>query len=356
MGTAIALSPRPAAPARPAVGLTVLVPAYNEEGSIADTIRSLQNQTVPVDEILVIDDCSTDHTGDVARCLGATVLRPRSNTGTKAGAQTFALAHVQTPFVMAVDADTKLDPRAVERILPALREPGIAAACGFVLPQRVETIWEKGRYIEYLFAFTFYKPIQDHYARPLISSGCFSVYRTEVVRACGGWSDRTMAEDMDLTWTLYSQGHGVRFVPEAVSYPIEPHDFAFLSKQLRRWSHGFIQNVRVHWRRLLHEPLLRSMVAVGLWDAVVASLAFLVVVPLAAILVSPLFLLAYLVDFPAVLVPTLVGAWRRKETRLALRSLPAFFVLRLVNGIFMLRAVCAELVLRRPLTVFEKGH
>jgi biofilm PGA synthesis N-glycosyltransferase PgaC len=356
METAIAPSPRPVAPARRGVGLTVLVPAYNEEGSIADTIRSLKEQSVAVDEIVVIDDCSTDHTGDVARCLGATVLRPRSNTGSKAGAQTFALAHVRTPYVMAIDADTILDPHAVERILPALREPGIAAACGLVLPRHVRTIWERGRYVEYLFAFTFYKPIQDHYARPLISSGCFSVYRTEVVRACGGWSNRTMAEDMDLTWTLYSQGYGVRFVPEAVSYPIEPHDFGFLSKQLRRWSHGFIQNVRVHWRRLLHEPLLRSMVAVGLWDAAVASLAFLVVVPLAALLVSPLFLLAYLIDLPAVLVPALVGAWRRKETKLALRSLPGFFVLRLVNGAFMLRALCSEFLLRRTLTVYEKGH
>ncbi|MCK6459018.1 MAG: glycosyltransferase [Planctomycetes bacterium] len=356
METSVAVASRDAAPVRRGVGLTVLVPAYNEEASVADTVRSLLAQSVPVDEILVIDDCSTDRTGDVARGLGATVLRPHANTGSKAGAQTFALAHVRTPYVMAIDADTVLDPHAVERILPALREPGVAAACGFVLPRRVRTLWERGRYVEYLFAFTFYKPIQDHYARPLISSGCFSVYRTEVVRACGGWSNRTMAEDMDLTWTLYHEGHGVRFVPEAVSYPLEPHNFHFLSKQLRRWSHGFVQNVRLHWRQILHQPLLRSMVAVGLWDAAIASVAFLVAVPLLSVFVSPLFLLAYLFDLPAVLVPTLVGAWRRKEVGLALASIPGFFVLRLVNGVFMLRALWSELVLRRTLKVYEKGH
>lgn len=356
METSIAVGSRDASPAPRGVGLTVLVPAYNEETSVADTIRSLKAQSVLVDEILVIDDCSTDRTGDVARGLGATVLRPAGNTGSKAGAQTFALAHVRTPYVMAIDADTVLDPHAVERILPALREPGVAAACGLVLPRRVRTLWERGRYVEYLFAFTFYKPIQDHYARPLISSGCFSVYRTDVVRACGGWRNRTMAEDMDLTWTLYHEGHGVRFVPEAVSYPLEPHNFHFLSKQLRRWSHGFVQNVRLHWRQILHQPLLRSMVAVGLWDAAIASVAFLVAVPLLSVLVSPLFLLAYLFDLPAVLVPTLVGAWRRKEVGLVLASLPGFFVLRLVNGIFMLRALWSELVLRRTLTVYEKGH
>lgn len=353
-GATAVLEPR--APSLRGAGLTVLVPAYNEEASIADTIRSLQEQTLPVDRILVIDDCSTDRTGDVARAAGATVVRPPANTGSKAGAQTFALSLVRTPYVMAIDADTVLDPHAVERILRALREPGVAAACGFVLPRRVRTLWERGRYLEYLFAFTFYKPIQDHYARPLISSGCFSVYRTDVVRACGGWSNRTMAEDMDLTWTLYAEGHGVRFIPTAVSYPLEPHNFLFLSKQLRRWSHGFVQNVRVHWREILSQPLLRSMVAVGLWDAAVASVAYLVAVPLLCVFVSPLFLLAYLFDLPAVLVPALVGAWGRKEARLALASLPGFAALRVVNGLFMLRALWSELVLRRTLTVYEKGH
>ena len=88
------------------------------------------------------------------------------------------------------------------------------------------TLWERGRYIEYLLAFSFFKRVQDHYGKPLISSGCFSIYRTEELRALGGWSTRTMAEDMDLTWTMYQAGQKVRFVPEAVSYPIEPHNFA----------------------------------------------------------------------------------------------------------------------------------
>ncbi len=55
---------------------------------------------------------------------------------------------------------------------------------------------------------------------------------------------------MDLTWTFYSAARGsVR--AEAVCYPIEPHDFDFMSKQLRRWSHGFVQNVRLHWSGIL---------------------------------------------------------------------------------------------------------
>jgi biofilm PGA synthesis N-glycosyltransferase PgaC len=336
--------------------LTVLVPAYNEAASIADTIRSLQGQSVPPEEIIVIDDCSSDGTGDAARKLGVTVLRPPKNTGSKAGAQMYALAFVHTEFTMAVDADTVLAGDAIEKILPAIRDPSVAAACGFVLPRRVRTVWERGRYVEYLFAFTFYKVIQEYYDKPMISSGCFSVYRTDILRRAGGWSTRTMAEDMDLTWSFYKAGHRVRFVPDAICYPIEPHNYHFMSKQLRRWSHGFLQNVRLHWRTVLELPYLRSIVVVAMWDAVVASLMYLIALPILTIFVNPFFLLGYLLDAPAVAVPVSVKGLMRGEFWRVMASLPCFFVLRCVNSIFMMKAVWAEFVVRRPLTVYEKGH
>jgi len=341
----------------PTAPVTVIVPAYNEGASIADTILSLRLQTVAPYDIVVIDDCSTDDTAAVAATLGATVIRPPRNTGSKAGAQTFALSHVETPFVIAIDADTTLAPDAIERLLPAFRDPKVAAACGTVLPRRIGTIWERGRYIEYLFAFTFYKRVQEQYAAPLISSGCFSMYRTEVLRSVGGWSTRTLAEDMDLTWTLYQRQHSVRFIPEAVSYPIEPHDYHFLGKQLRRWSHGFVQNVVLHRRGLLNVPFLRQAVAVAFWDAVVAAAVYLFLLPVMAVaLRNPWLLIGYVIDVPAVAVPVLVGAARRGETRRALASLPAFFVLRTVNAWHFLRAAWMELVVRRSFTTYEKGH
>ncbi len=344
---------------RPLTGsdVTVIVPAFNEAESVASTIRSLQVQTVPPREIIVVDDCSSDGTGNVARALGVTVIRPKKNTGSKAGAQTFALRHVRTALTVAVDADTVLEPDALERLLPAFDKPGVAAACGFVLPQRVKSLWERGRYVEYLFAFTYYKQVQECYGRPLISSGCFSMYRTALLRVHGGWSNRTMAEDMDLTWRLYQGGNEVRFVPEAVCYPIEPRTFRLMGQQLRRWSHGFIQNVKLHWRGLLSVPYLRSAVAVAFWDATVAAALYLVLLPiLAVVLRTPWVLLGYVIDAPAVLVPVVAGAARRREIGRALASIPAFFVLRTVNALFFLRAAGAELVLGRTLTVYEKGH
>jgi cellulose synthase/poly-beta-1,6-N-acetylglucosamine synthase-like glycosyltransferase len=335
----------------------VIVPAYNEAASIAETIRSLHAQTIAPAEIIVVDDCSTDATGAIARSLGATVIRPPRNTGSKAGAQSYVVGRVQTEFTVAIDADTALAPDAIERLSRAFDHPRVAAACGTVLPRNVRSLWERGRYVEYLIAFTFYKDVQDQYGAPLISSGCFSMYRTDALRAAGGWSNRTLAEDMDLTWTMYQRGHAVRFVGEALCYPLEPHDFRFMSCQLRRWSHGFVQNVRLHWRSLLDVPFLRSAVAVACWDAVFASLVYLLILPLAAVLLNnPWLLLGYVIDLPAVVVPVLVGAVPRREVGRAVASLPAFFVLRTINAVFFLGAVWTELVRGRSLHVYEKGH
>jgi poly-beta-1,6-N-acetyl-D-glucosamine synthase len=346
-----------ATPAPALGGVTVLVPAYNEAASIGDTIESLKNQTVPPAEIIVIDDCSTDATAEVARAHGATVIRPAVNTGSKAGAQNYALRDVKTEFTMAIDADTTVAPDSIERFLAVMADQSVSAACGFVVPRNVNSVWERGRYVEYLLAFAFYKPIQDFYTKPLIASGCFSIYRTDVLLAQGGWQTRTMAEDMDLTWSMYQNGGSVRFVPEAVCYPIEPHNFHFMRKQLKRWSHGFMQNVQLHWKGLLGIGFLRSVIGVALWESTIASLIYLFVVPLTAIwLHNPIVLIVYVLDAPALMVPVLMRASSRGEFWKALASIPSFFVLRLVNCLFVLEAIWSEFVIGRRLAVYEKGH
>ena len=337
--------------------MTVIVPAYNEASTVPDTIRSLLAQSQRPGEIIIVDDGSTDATGDVARQFGVTVVRPPANTGSKAGAQTFGLRFVKTPLCVAVDADTMLAPDALEKLLPAFDDPDVAAACGFVLPRHVRSVWERGRYIEYLFAFTFYKQVQEFYQKPLIASGCFSMYRTDVLRQMGGWSTRTLAEDMDLTWSLYQNDWRVRFMPGALCHPIEPHDLTFMGHQLKRWSHGFIQNVKLHWRGILAVPFLRTAIAVSLWDATIASFVYLVLLPLLAIgFANPWFLLGYLLDLPALAVPVLVGAIPRGEGLRAIVSLPSFFVLRTVNALYFLRAAVAELAFNRSFRVYVKGH
>jgi biofilm PGA synthesis N-glycosyltransferase PgaC len=159
-----------------AAELTVIVPAYNEETSVAETVRSVLEQTCPPARVIVVDDGSTDRTGELASQAGAEVIRPRKNTGSKAGSQNYALQFTDTKYTMAIDADTTLAPDGIEKLILPLENEEVAASCGFIVPRYVSTIWEPGRYIEYLLAFTFYKPTQDYYGKPTISSGCFSAY------------------------------------------------------------------------------------------------------------------------------------------------------------------------------------
>jgi hypothetical protein len=114
--------------------------------------------------------------------------------------------------------------------------------------------------------------------------------------------------------------------------------------------------LRLHWRHLLDQPHLRMFVGVALWDATVASVLYLVLLPVLAVLVTPLALLVYVIDAPVVAVPALAKGAERGEVRRALASLPSFFVLRLVNSLFFLRALWAELVLGRRLAIYQKGH
>lgn len=341
----------------PTVDVTVIIPAYNEAATIAETVLSILRQTVRPREVIVVDDGSTDDTGARASALGVSVLRPPTNTGSKAGAQNAALAYVRSEFTLAVDADTVLDDDAIEHLLAAATTDNVAAACGFVVPRHIRSTWERGRYVEYLFGFGFYKRTQDFYRRPLISSGCFSLYRTRDLLRAGGWRTRTLTEDVDLTWTFYESGRDVRFVPEAVCYPIEPSNYRLMCTQLRRWAHGFVQNVRLHWRSTRSTPLLRLMVAIWFLEATTASIAYLLVVPVLAVFFQePALLLLYVLDAPLILVPVLVEARPRGEMGKALASFPAFWVTRLLGSVFTLRALWTELVRDKPLRVYEKGH
>jgi biofilm PGA synthesis N-glycosyltransferase PgaC len=339
------------------VDVTVIIPAYNEAATIAETIQSIQRQTVQPRDVIVVDDCSLDDTSVRAHALGVSVVRPDTNTGSKAGAQNAALAHVRTEFTLAVDADTILEDDALEHLLSAVDSDNVASACGFVVPRHIRSTWERGRYVEYLFGFGFYKRTQDFYRRPLISSGCFSLYRTRDLMGAGGWQTRTLTEDVDLTWTFYESGRDVRFVPEAVCYPIEPSSYRLMCTQLRRWAHGFVQNVRLHWRATRSTPLLRLMVAIWFLEATTASIAYLFAVPLLAFFFrEPALLLLYVLDAPLILVPVIVEALPRGEVRKAVVSFPAFLVTRLLGSVFTLRALWIELVCDRPYRVYEKGH
>ena len=336
--------------------VSVLIPAYNEELHIERTINSLLHQSHPPEEIIVIDDYSTDATGKLAENMGVRVLRPPENQGSKAKAQNFALPYVTSDLTVAIDADTALNKNALDELVSVMENKNVDGACSFVLPGKIQSIWERGRFIEYLFAFTFYKAIQDWFGKPLICSGCFSVYRTDSLKKIGGWPTRTLAEDMDLTWSYYAKGKNIRFISKALCYPIEPHDLNFLGKQLKRWSHGFIQNVVVHWNDLLKIPVLREQVIIGLADAMITGILYFIFVPLFLVLNPVMLFYLFAADWIFIALPVFWKGYKLKMLRKALTSLPFYFVLRVINSVYFFKALFSELIFKRTFKTYEKGH
>ncbi len=340
------------------VRVTVLIPAYNEVAHIGATIRSLKKQTRLPDRILVVDDCSSDGTGVLARQLGVDVIRTLSNTGTKAQAQNYALQFIRSAVVVTIDADTTLAVDALERIIRPLSDPAVASVCGFVIPQRIKTVWERMRYIQYLWGISVIKETQSNWGTPLVSSGCFSAYRTGVLKSFGGFPYRSMVEDMDLTWLQLEQGYRVVLVPEARCYPRDPHNFRTYYNQLSRWLRGFLQVIRLHkWSMFKRFGLIFNVAwgfAEGSLYPIIALLAIFNAFTKPTAL--RLFLLFTLINMGIVTFFSVLEARKEGKAWLALTSLPFYFLFSPVNAYIFWESLVLEWFLGRSLTEWKKGH
>ncbi|MBV8813714.1 MAG: glycosyltransferase family 2 protein [Verrucomicrobia bacterium] len=350
------------------LSITAIIPAYNEEACIANTISSIKAQTRGVDRIIVVDDCSSDTTGNIARAMGVDVLRTPVNKGTKARAQNYALMEtrsVETDLFVTIDADTSLAPDAIAEAFRFFADPRTAFVCSFVIPARVETFWEHARLVDYLYGLPVMKSAQNHSGSIFVSSGCFSIFRTDVVRQLGGFDARTIAEDMDLTWKISKLPYNERlphrgyYAPKAICYPVEPPTAAIYCKQMYRWQCGLMQNVRVRGFNLFR-TLSRGL-AVRTYLYLLMGIGGPIGVAIGAFELSRHFsweaagsIVAALAI--AVWAPVLMQAKELGLFRKALIGLPIYFVVQYVNMCIFIYAMYKDWIRRDTLVVWDKGH
>ena len=335
--------------------VAVIIPAHNEEACIAETIKSVLAQTAAIEQVIVVDDASTDRTGEIASQFPEVELvRPTVNQGSKPRAQNYALKFVRADLFVTIDADTLLAPDAIEQLLPYFSDPKTGAVCGFVIPQRVNTLFERGRFIEYLFGCTLSKGAQNQVGAVVVASGCFAAYPTELVLGQGGFPPGTMAEDMDLTWRLAKKGYEVYFHDTAYCYPIDPPNLKIFVAQVDRWYRGVLQNLSTHsFRGRLR---LGLFVYWYMFDALLTPLSLFfavyaytgdVALPLAVMLLHDLAIVAP----PAFFKAASIGRFWQ-----AVVSFPAFLVLRPINKFILWRAMWREWIKRDKLKHWVKGH
>jgi poly-beta-1,6-N-acetyl-D-glucosamine synthase len=232
--------------------VTLLVAAYNEQESIAETLDYALRADYPGHfEIVVADDGSTDRTREIVAKYAARDPRVRLlpvDHGGKANALNTALETVSAPLTATFDADTLLMPyslkRAVARLL--VSPPDTVAVAGAVLVRNSrENLLTRAQEWDYFLGIASVKRGQALLQGTLVAQGAFSVYDTTALRLVGGWPNR-IGEDIVLTWRMLLGGGRSVFEPTAVAFTDAPSRWRAFARQRRRWARGMIEGLRDH--------------------------------------------------------------------------------------------------------------
>lgn len=279
--------------------ISVLVPAYNEQETIIDTVESLLKLNYPQFEIVIINDGSRDGTllclvqhfnlrrvdlelrRDIPcqhiRGYYSSFERPElvvvdKENGGKADALNAGINASRYPLFCSLDADSILEKNALLRLVnPYLQNPDTVAVGGIVRIANGCTIKEgemlQGslpasslaafQVIEYLRAFLTNRIGWETMNGLAIISGAFGLFKKETVVAAGGYI-RTIGEDMELTLRIHHmlrkqrRRYKVDFASDAVCWTQAPEDMRGLSSQRIRWHRGLIDSLLRHRVMLLN--------------------------------------------------------------------------------------------------------
>ena len=283
--------------------ITIIAPAHNEEKSIRVAVRNLLDLDYPQLEVIVVNDGSEDRTLDEMReefrlrpvravyiteaksapvrglyrsdVNASLLVVDKEPGGSKADAVNAGLNAATSPYVCIVDADSVLERDALLRIMvPIMADPKRVVAVGGIirvlngseiaggqlkrvrLPRKsIEVI----QVIEYLRAFLIGREAWGQGNMLTIISGAFGVFRTDLVRAVGGYRPQTIGEDFDLVARLHRHllekrvDYRIQFVPDPMCWTEVPSDLQSLGRQRARWHKGLLD---VLWpnRDMLFRP------------------------------------------------------------------------------------------------------
>ena len=281
--------------------ITILVPAYNEQKTIEASVTAILALHYRNYEVVVVNDGSKDDTlealrhafdlYEIPRTYPETIstkplralYRSRARTklvvidkenGGKADSLNAAINASRFPLVIAVDADTLIEPDALLRLTrPFLLGRRVAAVGGTVrvangcvvkhgqvMDARVPRRLLPGiQVVEYLRAFLFGRLGWNRLGGNLIISGAFGLFRKDHLLAVGGYDATSIVEDLDLVVRLhrYLRSHKIRyeipFIPDPVAWTEVPESLRVLARQRGRWQRGLVAAMW-QYRGMLFNP------------------------------------------------------------------------------------------------------
>ena len=281
--------------------VSLLVPAYNEEVGVVDTVYSLLNLRYPQTEIIIINDGSTDRTLEtviehfqmkpVEKIIQShipteqvlqiyesevymnCILIDKVNGG-KADALNVGINMSSYPYFCSIDGDSILDEKSLLRVMKPiiLSEGEVVAAGGNIriangakmklgsiyaaqLPDHYLVIMQV---VEYLRAFLMGRIALSKFNLVLIISGAFSVFSKKWAIEAGGYTTNTIGEDMELVVHIHrllkekKEEKRIEFVPDPVCWTEAPQTLEVLRNQRRRWQQGMIESLWKHKKMTLN--------------------------------------------------------------------------------------------------------
>jgi poly-beta-1,6-N-acetyl-D-glucosamine synthase len=231
--------------------VTIVIPAYNEEKNIYNTLSYISKQTYKGKiSILVVDNNSSDNTiSEVKRAkvdmgLDITIIKEKKQG--KFNALNNALSNTNTQYLISLDADTIILPRSIHALVTRIKysPEDICAVAGCMLVRNSrENLLTKMQDWDYFFSISVIKRMQGLYQGVLVAQGAFSIYKTDVLKSLGGWSD-AIGEDIVLTWKMFSKGYKVYYEPLAIAHTLVPTTFKHFARQRSRWARGMIEAIK----------------------------------------------------------------------------------------------------------------
>lgn len=243
--------------------VSILIAAYNEEASIADTLRSIANQDYPgVFEVFVVDDGSRDRTAAIVDACDQDwlhLIRQPVNGG-KAAALNRGLAEAQHDLVVTLDADSYLYRDALRKLVERYLgdPPNTRAVAGTMLVRNSRRNWvTKAQEWDYFHGIAAIKRVQSLYQGTLVAQGAFSIYERAALREVGGWDD-CVGEDIVLTWAMLRKGWRVGHSEDACCFTNAPDTLRQFVRQRQRWSRGMMEAFR-RFPDILLKPRLSTL-------------------------------------------------------------------------------------------------
>ena len=260
--------------------LSVIVPAFNEAVNIERSVRSLDESDYPEFEVLVVDDGSTDGTGDLVERLDlprTRVLR-QENLG-KPAALNHGIEEARHDIVVMVDADTVFEPGTLRELVQPFRETDVGAVSGNTKVGNRGRLLGRWQHIEYVMGFNLDRRLYDVLRCMPTVPGAIGAFRREVLVDVGGVSGATLAEDTDLTLAVGRAGWRVVYEENARAWTEAPATLRGLWRQRYRWCYGTLQSVWKH-RAAFWRPGERAIGRRGLPYLVLFQIALPLFAPL----------------------------------------------------------------------------